>query len=40
MKKKEIVVNYIKQLINQGQLRQGDLIPSEQEIIKALNISY
>ncbi|MBQ7256071.1 MAG: winged helix-turn-helix transcriptional regulator [Abditibacteriota bacterium] len=39
MKKKEIVADFIKTLINKGTLRQGDKIPSEPEIMKELNLS-
>ncbi|MBQ7256160.1 MAG: GntR family transcriptional regulator [Abditibacteriota bacterium] len=39
MKKKDLVVEYIKNMINKGRLRQGDKIPTESEIMKELNIS-
>ena len=39
MKKKDLVVNYIKNLINKGRLRHGDKIPTETEIMEELNVS-
>ena len=39
MKKKEIVTEYIKSLIKKNNLKEGDKIPSEPEIMKTLNVS-